>query len=52
MDLPPDSHTALHDWLTEQLADPLGEPLVDVCALADDGDLLGCGLDSVCLMHL
>ncbi len=27
MDLPPDSRTALRDWLTEQLADLLGEPL-------------------------
>ncbi|MFO6384680.1 hypothetical protein ACLBYN_69760, partial [Pseudomonas aeruginosa] len=24
MDLPPDSRTALRDWLTEQLADLLG----------------------------
>ncbi len=44
MDLPPDSRTALRDWLTEQLADLLGEPLADVRALADDDDLLGCGL--------
>lgn len=32
MDLPPDSRTALRDWLTEQLADLLGEPLADVRA--------------------
>ena len=50
MDLPPDSRTALRDWLTEQLADLLGEPLADVRALADDDDLLGCGLDSIRLM--
>ncbi|WP_458023836.1 hypothetical protein, partial [Pseudomonas aeruginosa] len=37
---PPDSRTALRDWLTEQLADLLGEPLADVRALADDDDLL------------
>lgn len=52
MDLPPDSRTALRDWLTEQLADLLGEPLADVRALADDDDLLGCGLDSIRLMYL
>ncbi|WP_430929703.1 hypothetical protein, partial [Pseudomonas aeruginosa] len=27
MDLPPDSRTALRDWLTEQLADLLGQPV-------------------------
>lgn len=48
----PDSRTALRDWLTEQLADLLGEPLADVRALADDDDLLGCGLDSIRLMYL
>ena len=52
MDLPPDSRTALRDWLTEQLADLLGEPLADVRALEDDDDLLGCGLDSIRLMYL
>lgn len=52
MDLPPDSRTALRDWLTEQLADLLGEPLADVRALADDDDLLGCGLDSIRVMYL
>lgn len=52
MDLPPDSRTALRDWLAEQLAELLGEPLDDVRALADDDDLLGCGLDSIRLMYL
>ncbi|WIX32331.1 amino acid adenylation domain-containing protein [Salinicola sp. JS01] len=52
MDLPLDSRSALRDWMTEQLAELLGEPLDDVRALADDDDLLGCGLDSIRLMYL
>ncbi len=31
---------------------PAREPLADVRALADDDDLLGCGLDSIRLMYL
>ncbi|MCR3847578.1 triphosphoribosyl-dephospho-CoA synthase, partial [Pseudomonas aeruginosa] len=40
MDLPPDSRTALRDWLTEQLAD-LGECLADLAvdALIDEAEL-------------
>lgn len=52
MDLPLDSRSGLRHWLTEQLADLLGEPLDDVRTLTDDDDLLGCGLDSIRLMYL
>lgn len=52
MDLPLDSRTALRDWLVEQLAELLGEPPDDVRALADNDDLLGCGLDSIRLMYV
>lgn len=52
MDLPLDSRPGLRDWLVAQLAELLGEPLDDVRLLADDDDLLGCGLDSIRLMYL
>lgn len=48
----PESRPAHRRWLVAQLAELLAEPLADVEALADDDDLLGCGLDSIRLMYL
>ncbi len=52
MNLPLDGRAAARMWLVERLARLLKEPVTEVQALADDDDLLGCGLDSMRLMSL